>query len=254
MPEQPSPADLAPPNPDFYVGYLPTPPRHLRFVRRLAWITLAWIIALGTTIAATQRDPGPAVWDTGTERDWTGTLLTDPYPMLLPDDGTDPLLIVEMAKHGAHPRLEPHDGQRLTVRGYLLERDARRMIELIPGDAAITVVGPAVAPTPSDAVPVPVTLLGEIVDGKCYVGAMKPGDGIAHKSCATLCIRGGLPPMFLTTEDARPVFRLLVVDGSTTLSESLLALVAEPVRITGELTTLHGLPIIRTTAAQITRR
>jgi hypothetical protein len=250
MPEQPAPT-----NPDFYVGYLPTPPRHLRFVRRLAWLTLAWIIALGTTIAANQRDPGPALWHTGTERAWTGVLLTDPYPMLLPDDGTDPLLIVEMAKHGAHPRLAPFAGRRITVRGYLLERDTRRMIELIPGDDAIaSELGASTARAVAENGSVPVTLQGEIVDGKCYLGAMKPGDGIAHKSCATLCIRGGLPPMLLTTEDARPVFRLLVVDGSTTLSEPLLALVAEPVRITGELTTLHGLPVIRTTAAQITPR
>ncbi len=243
-----------PPNPDFYVGYLPTPPRHLRFVRRLSWITLVWIMALGTTIAATQRDPGPGVWDTGSERSWTGTLLTEPYPMLLPDDGAAPLLVVEMAKHGAHARLEPFAGGRVTLRGYLLERDARRMIELTPGDAAIAKLGPGAAPVrPADR-STPVTLLGEIVDGKCYLGAMKPGEGIAHKSCATLCVRGGLPPMLLTTEDGRPVFRLLIVDGSTSLPEPVLALIAEPVRVTGELTTFHGLPIIRAASAGITAR
>lgn len=240
---------------DFYVGYLPTPPRHLRLVRRLSWITLVWIFALGIAIASTQRAPGRAVWDTGAERAWTGTLVMDPYPLLVPDDGAEPLLVVEMAKHGAQPRLEPFAGRRVTLRGYALERDQRRMIELTPGETAIAPESGPARPVPTHSTPsIPVTLLGEIVDGKCYLGAMKPGDGLAHKSCATLCIRGGLPPMLLTTEDARPVFRLLLVDGSTDLPEHILALVAEPVRITGELTTLHGLPVIRTTSGGITLR
>ena len=41
------------------------------------------------------------------------------------------------------------------------------------------------------------TLRGEIVDSKCYLGAMKPGDQKTHKACATLCIRGGIPPVLV---------------------------------------------------------
>ena len=31
-------------------------------------------------------------------------------------------------------------------------------------------------------------LAGEICDGKCYAGAMRPGRGLAHKACANLCL------------------------------------------------------------------
>jgi hypothetical protein len=43
-----------------------------------------------------------------------------------------------------------------------------------------------------------VTLRGEIIDPKCYIGAMKPGGGKTHKACAQLCLSGGIPPMLVT--------------------------------------------------------
>jgi len=243
------------PNDPFYVGYLPVPPRHLRFVRRLVWLLLIWIIALGVLIAARMRPAGDAIWHTAAERTWTGTIALEPYPMLIPDDGSDPLLIVEMAKHGAHPRVAPLNNHSAEIRGYLLERDGRRIIELAPDDTALTGRGPVPRVPPEPGPPaIPATLTGEIVDGKCYLGAMKPGDGITHKSCATLCVRGGLPPMLVSVENGRPVFRLLLVDGSTTLAEPVLALIAEQVRVEGELTEINGLPVIRTNAADITAR
>ncbi len=239
------------PRDDFYVGYLATPPSHLRFARRLVWGLLAWIILLGAVIAASMRSPGETVWNTAQEQTWTGTLFTDPYPMLVPADGTMPLLIVEMGKHGAHARVEPHAGRSVDVRGFLLERDARRIIELTPDDRAIVPVNAPLTAAPTPTTPTPVTLTGEIVDGKCYLGAMKPGDGLTHKACATLCVRGGLPPMFVSQEDGRTVFRLLVVDGSTTLPDHIIALIAEPVRIEGERAEVGGLPILSTTADRV---
>ena len=44
-------------------------------------------------------------------------------------------------------------------------------------------------------------LIGEICDCKCHLGAMRPGDGLAHKACANLCISSGAPPIFVTQED-----------------------------------------------------
>ena len=41
------------------------------------------------------------------------------------------------------------------------------------------------------------TLRGEIVDGKCWMGVMNPGEGQVHRDCADRCLRGGLPPMFV---------------------------------------------------------
>ena len=42
-------------------------------------------------------------------------------------------------------------------------------------------------------------IAGEICDGKCLAGAMRPGRGLAHKACANLCLVGDIPPVFATT-------------------------------------------------------
>ena len=55
-----------------------------------------------------------------------------------------------------------------------------------------------------------VTIIGEIVDSKCYLGVMNPGRTKVHRDCATRCISGGIPPM-LVTADA--TYLLVGTDG-----------------------------------------
>ncbi len=230
-----------------YVGYLPLPTRHRVFLALLIPALMLALIGTATLIAAGQRDPGPAMWNASEERAWSGTLITTPYPMLIEDDGTTHL-IVEMGKRGAHERstLGP-DPRAAEVHGYELRRSGRRIIELAPDADAITITGPpARAHTPNELGPG--TVRGEIVDGKCFLGAMKPGDGKAHKSCAILCIQGGLPPMVAVRDDpfdpTPDEILLLLVDGSPTLSPELLELVASPVEIFGTRSRLGTLGTI----------
>lgn len=44
------------------------------------------------------------------------------------------------------------------------------------------------------------TLKGEIVDSKCYLGVMNPGNLKAHRACAINCIQGGVPPVLLVRD------------------------------------------------------
>ena len=244
------------PPPPMYVGYLPTPKRHRRLVAVLVPALVLGSAAIAGAIATAQRNPGPAVWDTAQERTWTGTLHTDPYPMLVDDDG-HAHLVVGTGKFGVQDRLAQHNGARLQLRGFALQRDDRRLIELADAGDAVTVLRRSLTDVdPLNATPpVRVVVAAEIVDGKCYLGAMKPGDGKAHKACAILCLRGGLPPLVvadLPGLDGR--FPLLRVDGSTDLPDSVLRLVGEPVTIVGELSVLAGQPIIDAAPAGVTRR
>ena len=241
----------------FYVGYLPAPEPHRKFVSRLVTLMAIWLISVSIIMVLTMRSPGHAVWDISNEKQWTGTLLEHPYPMLLPDEEnqTAPLLVVNMGKFGAHDRLANAFNHRVTLRGYELRREGRTLIELASSDDAIAILAPA-DPSTRTAQPVSITkeiqLVGEIIDGKCYLGAMKPGDGFGHRSCAALCLRGGLPPMFVAESDAGKVlYPLLVVDGSSTLDESVLQNVARRVRITASISTFANLPVLTTSAANI---
>jgi len=207
------------------------------FVRTLVVLLVVWILGVGGIIAMSMRDPGDAAWITSNERVWTGTLAMRPYPMLVPDDDPEhPLLVVSMGKRGAHDRLARHDGFTVRLRGWELHRDGRRLIELAEEeDAIVDVAAGSVLPEPT-AFPEPVMLEGEIVDGKCFLGAMKPGDGAGHESCAVLCLRGKLPPMLATVDaGGAPVYHLLVLDGETALSARALTHVARRVRVEGRL-------------------
>ncbi len=80
------------------------------------------------------------------------------------------------------------------------------------------------------------TLVGEIVDSKCYLGVMKPGRGKPHRACAVRCISGGIPPV-LRVEDHNgnvDLFLLVTSDGDS-LPMDVLDLVAEPVEIIGQV-------------------
>ncbi|MEM1329581.1 MAG: hypothetical protein AAGG07_03370 [Planctomycetota bacterium] len=228
---------------DFYVGYLPVPWGHSRFLRVAVPVAL-WVFAsVAGVLAFSQRDPGEAVWDTSVVREWTGIVRTDPVPFLETDDG--PLLIVQVGKIGAQERVSAHADRPAIVRGWSLTRGDRRMIELEPGETAIEPTGPVIEKAATRELAETVSISGEIVDSKCFLGAMKPGNGKGHKACAILCIRGGIPAVVVGTDDAGRTTWAVVYAGSPILPEAWLDRVAEPVELAGRLESVGGLPVLR---------
>lgn len=231
----------------FYVGYLPTPTRH-RFAMILTMIVLVvGMLCISLIVVLAQRSPGFATWDISNEQQWSGTLLEDPYPMLITDQ--EALLVVNMGKRDARSELAPHYNTRVTISGYPLTRDGRRIIELSTPES----VRPAqIQDAPSIAIPElevldeePSIHIGEIIDGKCYLGAMKPGDGFAHRSCAILCIKGGLPPMFAFEQrDEGTEIPLILIDGDAHLPEELHRFVACRVELLARRARMGTLPML----------
>jgi hypothetical protein len=79
-----------------------------------------------------------------------------------------------------------------------------------------------------------ITVKGEIVDSKCWLGVMRPGDGHIHKGCASVCIRGGIPPMVVTRTTGVPAVMLLTMaDGRAVPPERILEYVADSVQLSG---------------------
>ncbi len=242
------------PNP-FYVGYLPLPRAHKRFL--LGFITICVIssLALSFGIAIAQRDPGATQVFSSTGSTWVGTIYESPYPMLV-DDGGEIHLLIGLGKYGEHDRIKPWIGKRCEVSGYALAREHRRAIQLDVHDSTIAQAqGPTHSlPNPIQIDDEPIEFVGEIVDGKCYLGAMKPGDGKAHKACATLCILGRLPPMFVDEHiQENDMLPLVLVDGSTDLPKSSLELVGERVRFVGKRSSIGSLTLINIDSKDIQR-
>ena len=135
------------------------------------------------------------------------------------------------------------DGLDVLLTGTLVHADGRAMIELVPDKIEAVAEGSA---SPAAAALGTRTLVGEIADSKCHLGVMNPGRRKVHRSCATLCIRGGIPPLLLVDRNDGSVERYLLVapDGSA-VNDAVLPLVADTVQITGEVVREDDLLVLR---------
>lgn len=241
---------------EMFVGYLPMPPRLRRFTKWVvAFLMLAFVVA-AWLVKGSYRTPGNGKWDTTQVQEFSGTLAARPCAMIRVADeqaesGMTWLPLVQEGKRGATDLALPLEGREVRVRGHILERDGRRLLELTEPIAATDAM--RTDPAPGQVSQELVTLRGEIIDPKCYFGAMKPGEGKTHKACATLCIAGGIPPMLLVRDDERRTYYLLSdVDGGP-VNEKVLPYVADPVEITGRLERRDDLTILRMDAGAIRR-
>ena len=82
-----------------------------------------------------------------------------------------------------------------------------------------------------------VTIRGEIVDSKCALGAMSPGDGKSHKICSIRCIRNGTPPLLKVRNRGGKGYRyyLLTDQGKKGANELVIPFIGEPVDVKGTL-------------------
>lgn len=254
----------APPSDEFYVGYLQMSPG-LAFYVRVAIPLFLWLaIGSAAMVSRSQSDPGDGTWTTDEVVTLEGLMIAHPYPMIrVPGSKlTQPfesVLIVETGKHGSS-RSASFDNRLVKAVGWNISRDGRRMLELAPGDDALQEIKgvdsiqvarlQAAAPRPLSRT----VLRGEIVDAKCFLGVMKPGHGRTHKECATLCIRGGIPPYFVTRDatGARHYY-LLTNSSGTGLDPGFLPFVADPVEIDGEVEQHDDLLILRANPGDIQR-
>ena len=209
-------------NKPFFVGYLPVP----KALRVFLWVISATLVvgagAAGYAIGTTQDDPGTGAFrfDYGRQT-VTGVIELTPLPLLHVTQGNDripagrTLMMTAGGKMGVLGRAAPLEGQLATASGVLLERGDLDMLQLRGGRNGLKAAEGTVQ-TPA---PVPLgrwKLAGEICDGKCLAGAMRPGRGLAHKACANLCLIGGIPPVFVSSQPVQGEEFLMVIgpDGT----------------------------------------
>jgi hypothetical protein len=226
---------------DFYVGYAPKAPADLaEFVRRIVALVAAGILVAGLALVFAQMPFANSVFEFGNVRTFEGRVEARPYPVLVVSrPGTIPAgerdsryLMVAPGKHGAHELVAGFDEQAVRLKGQLIARDGGTMLEVVPGSIESLKVEPALDTAPRDLGPV--TLTGEIVDSKCYLGVMNPGSGKVHRDCAARCLSGGIPPIFATSDQGQQ-FLLVGTDGNAIAPDALREYVAEPITVSGEL-------------------
>jgi hypothetical protein len=247
---------------DFYVGYQPKMPR--AFVRTVKPFVIG-LLALAAGLAALfwlVQNPFPrSGFEFGTVRDFEGTIQFGPIPFLLVEKSSNGTRLPQFArfplvgegKHGVGEKLEAFDGQKVKLKGTLIYRDDLQMIEVLSD----TVEQLPTVPSEPEERPHALgayTLKGEIVDSKCYLGVMNPGQSKPHRDCAVACLRGGIPPLFIVRDAAGEVSELwLISETGTAVNAQILDFVAEPVEISGDVSRSGDQLFFRINPAQIKR-
>ena len=239
---------------DLYVGYVALP-KHLRSTIAALVLLLAALIALDAWLVATLQPPaGDGRW-AETPTTFEGTLVRDPYPALLvtKDGVTKTYIVISDEKRSAEAALEKFaNGTTVKLEGYEIERAAVGMIQLAATDMAPGTAAPVA--TPPREIHGRMTIEGEIVDSKCWLGVMRPGDGHIHKACASLCIRGGIPPMFVTRgQNVPPVMLLTTSDGSAIQPEHILDYIADAVELSGVIEKRGDISVFKVDLATLKR-
>jgi len=216
---------------EFYIGWLPSIPRaYARWVRRAAVVLLTLVAAVAVTLVRAQSRFAASSFGFHQYRDFIGTIVLDPYPALLIGDGSSlrRYWLVAQGKFGAEKLTRSFSGKQVVIRGELINRDEQQMIQVDAIHSATATAGSVSAVTEEDEQ----TLSGEIVDSKCFLGVMNPGESKVHRDCAARCISGGLPPALATPSGE---LYLLVTRDRRPLGRELLPFVAEPVHIRGHV-------------------
>jgi hypothetical protein len=218
---------------EFYVGYWPKAPNQIAALVKRAVIGLLLLASLvAVVLVFGQRRLAASVFEFGNVHEFEGVIREWPVPMLVVD-GKSKALVAE-GKHGAFSLIAGLDGNLIKLRGTLIHRDGLEMIEVAAG--SVKTIGDTDKNAPAIEQLGTHVLAGEIVDSKCYLGVMNPGHTKPHRECASLCIRGGIPPLFVVRDSAnRSVNLWLLSESGEPVNHQVLDFVAEPLKITGQV-------------------
>lgn len=234
-------------NEEFYIGWEnKAAPGIGKAVRQSVVVLLLLALLTSVALALAQRMIGVSVFEWGTLKNFAGTFHATPYPHLLVarpgaaagETQFSTYHLVAPWKFGLDAKtVAVFDGKPVTLKGTLIYRDNQTMVETKPEWIAVATTTP---PSPASVATYQSlgrqTLTGEIVDSKCFLGVMNPGQLTPHRACAIRCISGGVPPVLLVRQKNGPaVYLLLVSADGKPVNQQVLDLVAEPVEISGDV-------------------
>ena len=232
---------------DFFIGWQQRMPKSC-----FTWtmrVTLVLILVSAGAMAVVRlglANQEAGTFEFGSSRAVTGVFMVEPVPMLLLDeplDGRDAAILVGLFKFGVPESLRRLHGQRVRFNGTAIRNPAGLMIEVTDADS-IVVLDPAAAPgarSASHRIVGEVTLIGELVDTKCFFGVMRPGYGKVHRACAVRCLSGGVPPGLLLRDAAGLATVVMLRSASTPIDPQWAARI---LRVSGQLSVSDGIIVL----------
>ncbi len=252
----------------------------LAFLKKVIVTFSGFLLLMAVTTSLKQQKISPYQIDYGTVRKVEGWLSAKPVPMLTVLTGKDgmgnpvfkSILLVDALKHGANETvnkaLQGASSAPVSIMGYVgttatpcgnghPEASAgclttisgehwSPIMEIENGVLSINPIpAPPIKPMESiGAAKKQITLTGEIIDPKCYFGAMNPGSGKPHLSCAVRCIDGGIMPVIKYQANGIEQFALLLSETGTPVNNQVLPFIGLPVKVVGKLSSYNNWHIL----------
>jgi hypothetical protein len=226
---------------------------------RLLVVGILLLTLAGAVLFATcQHNFAQSSFDYGKPAEFSGTLTLQPFPTLAIDDHASPTkkaeppyLLVAPGKFGADSLVAGEEGKHVRLRGTLIHRAEGQMIELELTSITETANSQVAARVEKDLGPS--TLNGEIVDTKCFLRVMNPGEGKLHRDCGARCLSGGIPPALVISDlDGSQHLVLVTAENGGPLPKTeFMTRVGQPVSIRGRVVESQGFYYVHANAADI---
>jgi hypothetical protein len=255
---------------DFFIGWSNSLPASMRGPMIAAALVMSFgLAALGYGLSLAADDPGDALLKLGPRsatnepvrpQDWqgdqvfTGRLETNGYSLLhvSPDAAYPRGRVLLLSGFGKRGPPVAGSAEIIEIRGGLMRR----------GEIEMLVVDVPPKSLPSDKGGEPLSrqslgrwrIAGEVCDGKCYPGGMKPGNGVSHRACAVLCLSGDIPPVFVTYAPvAGQSFLILAAPDGASPYRHIAGAIGIPVELEGEVERLGNVLILRLDPEKVRR-
>lgn len=209
---------------EFFVGWAAgLAPGLRRFLLPIAVALVVGLPLLGLALGGAADDPAgihfaegpgqPTAADLPVAAQLVGVVLDGPEPLLhVAPDARHPrgrtLLLAGDGKLGPPAGLAALRGRIVAADGFVMRRGTIEMLVL----TGMPALRDGAAETPIAEPLGRWRITGEICDGKCASGSMRPGVGLAHRACAALCLEGDVPAVFVATGPVAGHAFLLLAD------------------------------------------
>lgn len=238
--------------------------------KKIAVAASVFCLLLAITITASQKKITPFKIDYENVRKLQGWLSASPVPMLTILDSRDVngnpvyknILLVDAFKKGAyetvHSVLKNNRIAYVQMDGYMSNKVVScgshadsgcvpvctqcitgtthfPIMEIENGIYSFKEIKPAFMLPPTTVLPESDTVMtGEIIDPKCYFGAMNPGYGKPHLSCAARCIAGGIMPVLKYHTPEGEENYCVLIDNDESINEYIINYAGTTVSIKGK--------------------
>lgn len=225
-----------------------------------AWVVLLLVMAI--LLAWSQQDFGWGRYENGVLQPFQGRLRLLPYPALeverpLRSDDWSAVSVYPLVAStggGISEALSEFDNVLVTLNARVLCSGDLTMLEVVEESVArvtrtIEFPNPEVLRDVSE-----VTLRGEIIDLKSFLGFREPEIGNLLRSPASSAIRSGVPPLFVVTDSQGTQKGFLLVDAHGNPAAQLaIGRVAVPLEIRGRLKMWGDFPVISSSPEGVQR-